>query len=106
MISHRVKRPASLASCMLATLSMASIASAQSGPMPSAMPIGELKRTYLECERAAVAGGLGGGDTMRCSVVYEELKRRAFGNDFRLLKAWSDSQLRPVSVSHATVATA
>ena len=75
MISHSVKRPASLASCMLATLSMASIASAQSGPMPSAMPIGELKR-------------------------------RAFGNDFRLLKAWSDSQLRPVSVSHATVATA
>jgi hypothetical protein len=26
-------------------------------------------------------------------VIYEELKRRAFGGDFKLLKAWEDTQV-------------
>jgi hypothetical protein len=29
---------------------------------------------------------------MKCSVVYEELKQRAFGGDFHKLLAWSKAQ--------------
>lgn len=76
------------------------------GTMPSAMPIGELKRVYLDCERAVLAGGLGGGGIMQCSIVYEELKRRAFSGDFQRLKAWSDQQLKQPRTSHATVRSA
>ena len=65
-----------------------------------------LKHVYLECERAAIGGGLRGGDVMHCSIIYEELKRRAFGGDFGRLKAWCDSQLRPLSMSHASVRSA
>lgn len=62
-------------------------------PAPAAMPVEVLKDTYLECERAAVGGELGTFEIMHCSVVYEELKRRAFGGDFMRLKAWADRQL-------------
>lgn len=51
-----------------------------------------LKEIYLNCERAAVRGDLDTGAIMRCSEVYEDLKRRAFGNDFKRLKAWADAQ--------------
>jgi hypothetical protein len=69
-------------------------ATAHAQPLGAAeMPIDILKTVYLECERAAVGGALGSSEVMQCSVVYEELKRRAFGGDFRRLKAWSDVAL-------------
>lgn len=56
------------------------------------MPIDQLKRVYLGCERAASFGDLGTEGVMECSIAYEELKRRAFDGDFRRLKAWFDTQ--------------
>lgn len=51
--------------------------------------IEELKVTYLNCSREALAGRLGQGTIMGCSMVYEALKERAFGGDFSRLLAWS-----------------
>ena len=51
-----------------------------------------LKRAYLACDRSAMRGQLSSGGIMHCSMVYEELKRRAFGGDFDKLLAWSNSQ--------------
>ena len=58
------------------------------------IPIASLKNAYLQCERAAVSGRLGTDEIMLCSVIYEELKQRAFGGDFSRLKAWADEYLR------------
>jgi hypothetical protein len=52
-----------------------------------------LKLVYLNCEHRAAAGDLDTSEIMKCSMIYEELKRRAFGGDFRLLKAWADKQV-------------
>jgi hypothetical protein len=56
------------------------------------VPIDELKSVYLSCNRAAISGRLDTAAIMQCSVVYEELKRRAFEGDFDKLIAWSRSQ--------------
>jgi len=55
-------------------------------------PIDELKRIYLACDRAAINGELDTAGIRQCSIVYEELKRRAFGGDFDELLAWSKAQ--------------
>ena len=52
-----------------------------------------LKTAYLQCERGAVSGKLATADIMLCSVIYEELKQRAFNGDFKRLKAWADKYL-------------
>jgi hypothetical protein len=52
----------------------------------------ELKKAYLACNRVAAGGGLSSGAVMQCSLVYEELKLRAFGGDFMELLAWSKAQ--------------
>jgi len=54
--------------------------------------VANLKISYLSCERAANSGRLASADIMQCSVIYEELKRRAFDNDFEKLNAWVRSQ--------------
>lgn len=69
---------------------------------PAQMPIETLKSAYLECERAALDGRLAVGEIMLCSVIYEEVKRRAFGGDFARLKAWADEHLRPPSLAKRT----
>ena len=51
--------------------------------------IDELKSAYLSCSGAAVSGRLNTGGITQCSVVYEELKQRAFGGDFAKLLDWS-----------------
>lgn len=56
------------------------------------VPIAELKRVYLSCDRAATGGRLNSAAIMQCSIVYEELKKRAFGGDFGKLLAWSRAQ--------------
>lgn len=55
--------------------------------------IDELKRAYLSCDRAAMSGQLHGAGAMQCSIIYEELKRRAFGGDFERLLVWSRAHL-------------
>jgi hypothetical protein len=75
-------------------LSLAALASAiaHEGPprgVAEAVSIEELKFAYLSCNRAAMDGHLDKATIMQCSVVYEELKRRAFGGDFEKLLAWS-----------------
>jgi len=54
--------------------------------------IDELKRVYLSCNSAALRGRLDTAAVRQCSVVYEALKRRAFGGDFLKLLAWSRAQ--------------
>lgn len=55
--------------------------------------IAALKGAYIECERRAADGKLDTSEIMKCSTVYEELKRREFGGNFKLLKAWADTQV-------------
>jgi hypothetical protein len=65
------------------------------GQSPGALKdlsIDELKRVYLGCDSAAIGGQLSKSEIMLCSVVYEELKQRAFGGDFDKLLAWSRAQ--------------
>lgn len=57
-------------------------------------PIDELKRVYLACDRAATSGELDTAGIRQCSIVYEELKRQAFGGDFDRLLAWAQAQQR------------
>ncbi len=54
--------------------------------------IEKLKRAYLSCSEAALRGRLQTGAVQQCSVIYEELKWRAFGGDFLRLFAWSRAQ--------------
>ena len=56
-----------------------------------------LKEAYLACDRATMSRVLAGFEAMQCSVVYEELKRRAFDGDFQKLFAWSRAQNPPAA---------
>jgi hypothetical protein len=58
----------------------------------AAASIDQLKVAYLGCSRSALDGGLSKPGIMRCSILYEELKRRAFDGDFDRLLAWSRAQ--------------
>src|SRR5213083_2202659 len=62
---------------------------------PIDTPIDALKRLYLLCERASTNGTLNAGGAAYCSIVYEELKRRAFGDNFEKLSAWARAQQSP-----------
>jgi hypothetical protein len=57
----------------------------------------ELKRVYLECDRAATHALLDLAVAAHCSMVGEELKHRAFGGDFDRLIAWWRAQKPPSS---------
>lgn len=62
------------------------------GEPPKDPSVEELKRAYLSCSDAALGGRLNNGGIQQCSVVYEELKQRAFDGDFERLLAWSKGQ--------------
>ena len=64
-------------------------------PATSSALIEDLKRHYLECDRASLAQGLSRADVMLCSTVYEALKRHAFDGDFDKLLAWSRANTSP-----------
>ena len=51
--------------------------------------IDALKIAYMLCDRRSINGALSSADIMHCSVLYEELKQRAFGGNFEKLLAWS-----------------
>jgi hypothetical protein len=59
--------------------------------------IARLKTAYLTCSDAAGQGQLDTPQIMRCSVIYEELKRVAFNGDFYRLLAWSRRQTVPAA---------
>jgi hypothetical protein len=75
---------------MAAALAMMLVATTVAAASP--LPIEILKSAYLDCERAAVDGKLGQQDIMECSVIYEELKRRAFDGDYARMRAWWRNQ--------------
>jgi len=88
-------RPAAVVGAAALVLLAAEAPSARGytpGGASQAIPVDELKRTYLACNRAATASRMSSGSIMQCSIIYEELKRRAFGGDFDKLLAWSRAQ--------------
>lgn len=56
------------------------------------LTVAQLKTIYLTCDRDAMRGLLGSPEMAACSMVYEELKKRAFDGDFEKLLAWSQAQ--------------
>lgn len=54
--------------------------------------IEQLKTMYLSCNDAALNGRPERHGIMRCSILYEELKQRAFAGDFDRLLEWSRAQ--------------
>ena len=51
--------------------------------------VDDLKQAYLMCDAQAASGRLPASAIMWCSVIYEELKDKAFGGEFEKLLAWS-----------------
>jgi hypothetical protein len=95
---HYCNPTAAAAAVMILGLSLPPPATAQLGkPVHSEIPLETLKSAYLKCERMGLSGKLVTGDIMMCSVIYEEVKRRAFDGDFTRLKAWADGHLRPIA---------
>jgi phosphoribosyl-AMP cyclohydrolase len=56
------------------------------------LTVAELKTIYLDCDRDAMRGLLGGAEAKACSIAYEELKKRAFDGDFDKFLVWSRAQ--------------
>lgn len=56
------------------------------------LTVAELKAIYLNCDRDAMRGILGAAEMGACSMVYEELKKRAFDGDFERFLVWSQAQ--------------
>lgn len=54
----------------------------------AATPVDELKRVYMDCDRAASRTVLDFGTAAQCSMVGESLMKRAFAGDFDKLLAW------------------
>ena len=52
------------------------------------MPVEELKQMYLDCDQLASASMLGFSMAIECSMVSEELLRRAFDGSFEQLMQW------------------
>jgi hypothetical protein len=66
------------------------------------LTIDDLKAIYAACNDAVLNGRIDFGTVAQCSVVYEELKERAFGGDFARLREWSRSQPSAVPVAQST----
>lgn len=82
------------ARCRLAALLVCALtplgAVAQAAPAAlQELTVEQLKRVYLACDRASLEGRPVASEIALCSIVYEELKRRAFDGDFDKLLAWS-----------------
>lgn len=76
---------------LLALLTLAQL----SAPDPATLPLRDLERAYLDCERAARTAPLDAGPAMRCSQVYEALKARRFHGDWRGLRDWAEARIAP-----------
>ena len=89
--AHRVTRSALAAAALLGAFAAAQAQPARDGV--GHLSVTELKRGYLACHRASMRRALAAGESMQCSMVYEELKQRAFGGDFERVLAWTHTQL-------------
>lgn len=69
----------------------AALASPRVELLPPNAEVDALKRSYLDCEVAAQSGRLDGAGIAACSVIYEDLKRVAFGGSVPDLRAWYES---------------
>lgn len=67
-------------------------ASSAATPFPKNLATAELKRVFLVCDLASSRARLALHDAVQCSMVYEELKRRAFDGDYDKLLAWWRAQ--------------
>lgn len=56
------------------------------------LPVPELQRLVLACEREATRAFMSTADAAHCSLAYEELLRRGFDGDFKRLLAWWQAQ--------------
>jgi hypothetical protein len=59
---------------------------------PKNLATAELKRVFLVCDLASSRARLALHDAAQCSMVYEELKQRAFDGDYEKLLAWWRAQ--------------
>ena len=93
---RRGRRSARVAASAAASTLLLSYASA-SGETAGVeqVSVEELKANYLACEASASLGRLVGGDAMYCSIIYEELKERAFEGDFQQIRNWLDTHSDP-----------
>ena len=76
---------------LLATAAFAAQAQPPASPL-RAQPIGQLKETYLDCDRQTQVRLIPFADAAECSIVADELLARGFGGDFNQLLAWWRSQ--------------
>lgn len=77
-----------LAAAALALAAAAPVAAQPAPKDPSAVPISQLKDSYLACERMALRGALDPGTAAVCSAHYEALLKRGFDGDFDRMLAW------------------
>jgi hypothetical protein len=61
---------------------------AQPEPALSALPLPELQRLYLHCEREAATRLLDFGTATFCSTAAETLRLRGFDGSFERMLAW------------------
>lgn len=94
-ISNSIRAACSIASIGLLLVSIQA-ARAGDASRPDQMSVETLKSVYLDCERSASQSRLETGDVMNCSLVYEELKRQAFGGDFGRIRSWLASRSSPM----------
>lgn len=87
---------APLGAAIILSFGVVHAAGSDEPPLIGSMPIEQLKGVYLGCEQAARASRLNGGDVMYCSLVYEELKEKAFEGEFRRIKSWLDRHSMPM----------
>jgi hypothetical protein len=86
----RIHRIASLGGAIMLALGVHNSNGADDPSGISSMSVDELKSVYLRCEQATTIRRLNGGDVMYCSLVYEQLKEKAFGGEFRRITYWSN----------------
>jgi hypothetical protein len=100
MMSERhichIHRIASVCAVIVFAFGVQRSAGAEEPSLIGSMSIEDLKGLYLSCEEAAIVSRLDSGDAMYCSVIYEELKKKAFAGDFKRMKAWRDRQELPL----------
>lgn len=77
--------------CFSAGVVLAAAASAAS-PITPSVTIEDLQTAWLRCDREASSGLVDPGTAAQCSVVHEQLLRRAFDGDFAKLLNWWKAQ--------------
>ncbi len=94
---RRSLRGAGHATSLAVMILVLAVQNGQAGqPDAAAYTTDDLKVVYINCEKAALSERMDRGQATFCSTIYELLKQRAFGGDFRGLKEWWDG----VVVSH------